>query len=312
LAWGILVSGVLWTGVWGLRKAEAHLLGPDRFGQVTAIEVRLVDCPPWMPTRVARRIQASCFPEGLGFYDDALTAAVYRRAAANAWVRQVRSVRKYVRAGGTEGVIDVRCDYRRPVACVETTSGFAAATDRDVYVDADGVRLPHADVPKYAVRFTGMDGRHHEETFASSQAVPPHSEVWRIEYPVIRGIASATPANGRRWDAGDLAAGLRLLALLADRPYANQITVVDVRNHDGRLAPDEAHLRMLAQVGQGRPTRILFGRFPKGMVDVVVSPQRKLSYLDWYVSREDNEAGLLAGLDEELDLRYDRLYGPEY
>ena len=93
---------------------------------------------------------------------------------------------------------------------------------------------------------------------------------------------------------------------MATKPYANQITVVDVRNYGSRISPDEPQLRMYAQVGGGGVTDIRFGHFSAGRGgDYNVAQTRKMSYLDDYVSRQK---GRLAGVHSYLDLRYDELH----
>jgi hypothetical protein len=62
---------------------------------------------------------------------------------------------------------------------------------------------------------------------------------------------------------------------------------------------------MYAEVKGGQPTDIRFGRFPLPGGDHVVSPERKLSYLDAYAT---DHKGLLAGINRYLDLRYDELH----
>ncbi len=96
-----------------------------------------------------------------------------------------------------------------------------------------------------------------------------------------------------------------MLRLVHNKPYANQITAIDVRNFAGRISRAEPHLRMYAQVGQGGSTDIRFGRFPLPGGDYVISPERKLSYLDEYA---EDHGGQLAGLNRYIDLRYDELH----
>ena len=104
----------------------------------------------------------------------------------------------------------------------------------------------------------------------------------------------------------DLLAGLRLVQLVGTRPYYAQISLVDVRNHACRITKNEPELRMYAQVGQGKATDIRFGRFPApGGGDYIISPQRKMSYLDDYVA---DHQGWLAGRHSYLDLRFDELH----
>jgi hypothetical protein len=126
-----------------------------------------------------------------------------------------------------------------------------------------------------------------------------------IHYVLIEGVQSPAPPVGQKWPGADLAAGLKLAVLVAGRPWANQVSAIDVRNHANRISREEPQLRLFAQVHKGKTTDIRFGRFPHPGADFVVSPARKLSYLDEYVARH---GGRLAGLHEYLDLRYDDLH----
>ena len=60
---------------------------------------------------------------------------------------------------------------------------------------------------------------------------------------------------------------------------------------------------MYAQVGSGRRTAVVFGRFPlPDGLDYCVDPQDKLARLDAYVARN---GGRLAGVRDSIDLQYD-------
>ena len=123
------------------------------------------------------------------------------------------------------------------------------------------------------------------------------------------GVAGQPPAPGRKWDAPDLTDALRLVKLIRDKPYVGDITVVDVRNHTGRIDQTAPHIVMVAQLGQGRRTNIHFGRFPFDEQDYCVSPAQKLAYLDEIAEAND---GHLAGVVRRIELQYDRPYDVPY
>ena len=308
--WVIVIVAVLAGAVWGLHKAEQRVFGPDKNGQVgECAELVLVDAPNWMPSMVAGRIRHRCRPFGIGFYDDQLLAEVAQRAAMSPWVRKVNFVRKRLAPDGRSGVIELSCEYRQPVACVELEHRAGRESMQVAYIDAEGVRLPFADVPKFVARFTTMEGAFEQRYYASPDSWPAHAAVWRAHYPIIRGVLSGEPEDGQRWVSPELEAGLRLFDWISSREYADQITVIDVRNHDGRYDPADAHLRLFAQIGRGSPTTILFGRFPSPDGDYVISPERKLYYLDDYTRQT---GGNLAGVDDVVDLRHDQIRVPRY
>ncbi len=304
----LAVAAAMVAGTVALSQAEAQMLGPNRNGEVAEIRIRLADRPAWLPSYVVRKVIASCRIGGRGFYDDGLVTKVHEDIAQSPWVRSVQSVRKRLCRDdrlGLIGVVEISCTFRRPVAAVRLDDRFGRASQSVAYVDRHGVVLPYGEVPKFIAKIPDRDGRISTRTYATLQAAPPQAKVYNAHYPLIKGVMQRPPAHGEAWASRDLHAGLRLLSLLADRPYANQITVVDIRNFDGRISQDEAHLRMLAQIGRSKPTTIVFGRFPNPRGDWVISPERKLSYLDSYFTSHDQR---LAGLNGQLDLRYDSLH----
>jgi len=253
----------------GMRASLHH----DPAYSKTRARVRLVDVPDWMPADIAQSILADIHLAASGkgsgrcVLDAGLARDVYDRAAANPWVARVHRVTKH-----GDGSVRVRADYRRPFALVRSA---ALPPQRLIVIDADAVVLP---LPAYRVR--------------------------RDSLVVIGDVTDPPPPDGKKWDAPDLADGLRLLKLVEPRPYATEITTIDVRNHNGRVSPAEPHLRMYAQIGRGRATDIRFGRFPTAD-DYCVSPQRKLAYLDKYYSDNGQR---LSGTNDYLDLRYDSLH----
>ncbi len=272
-----------------LKNAEHR---PNRF------KVMLHNRGDWMPSSLARRIASDAVPRSADYYDRELTRKIHDRILSDPWVSEVKRVRKRRGRKKSVAVIDIYADYRRPVARVMVDGGY-------VFVDAEGYRLPSYEVPRWTIFYKTGAGRR-SACYVEKEDVPPSYNASKLHYIVIDGVVSTPPAPGEHWDAPDLAKGLKLVKLVLTRPYANQITVVDVRNHNGRINTNEPFLRMYAHVGRGRPTDIRFGRFPaEGLPDYVISPQRKMSYLDSYVA---DHSGKLAGLHSYLDLRYDQLH----
>ena len=305
LVWLLFLGGAATAGVWGLYRLEDHLLGPDQAGQVVDVNIYLPNRPVWLPVSVARRIATDSAVREVGFYDRDLLRMVHDRALASPWVRRVRSVRKRLSDDGQVGSIEIDCEYRKPVARVALDYSGGAGRNAVVYVDAEGVRLPSGQVPKVVAQWTDADGETVVRTYADAGASQPDSRCYQAHYPLITTWLREAPAVGEGFDDPALADGLRLALLIADRPYADQITVIDVRNHGG-LDPNAPHLKMTAQIGRGQATEIQFGRFPRpGGADVVIPTDRKLAYLDHYAGRHN---GRLAGVDAEIRLQYDHLY----
>jgi hypothetical protein len=306
ILWAVLIAAASGATVWGLGEMEAYLLAEGGDCRVETIHSGLVNRPDWLPYSTARAIAGSFVVSGRGFDDPSLTREIYLRAAANPWVRRVHSVTKELGENPRIGVVNVHCEFRRPVARIMRRTDVAVIAQNIVYVDGDGVVLPTQQTPRYETFVKGEHGARRRITYVDKEESPPLSTVRRIHYPFIQGVRVEPPRVGQVWRGEDMAAGLRLVMLISDKPYANQITAVDVRNYGGRISSHEPHLRMRAQIGGNRPTDIKFGRFPiVGGGDYVIDPQRKLEYLDEY-AYENN--GQLAGLKDYLDLRYDQLH----
>lgn len=283
--------------VLGLVAMEHNVLARP-IGSSMQVRVEIANAPAWMPGMLQRHIEASLAPAPLATYDPQLPQRVYVRAQANAWIRSIQSVRRCESDSPNIALLQLRASFRKPVARIRTSGAFD-------YLDIEGVRLPASQAPRWVGVVVGSDGKARQVCFATTDEVPPRMKVRPVHYTTIDGVRTPEPPIGKVWPGADLAAGLKLLALISDRPYANQITLVDVRNHDGRISRHEPHLRLYAQVGAGKATDIKFGRFPRPRGDFAISPTRKVSYLDEYVARN---GGRLAGLNSYLDLQYGNLH----
>ena len=282
----------------GLNTMEHHVLARRSTGP-TEFRLRLANRPEWMPQSLARQLVMDLTPPGSDLYDPDLPANVYDLAVANPWIRQVNWVRRIPSDDPKVAIIDLQADYRKPIACIQAPSG-------PQFVSADGFHLPTHQVPRWVTHVKRSDGSQRQVCFVTPQAVPPGVRAKPIHYVKISGARHAPPGYGRKWPGLDIEAGVRMVALVVDRPYVNQIAVADVRNFAGRgLQQGEPHLKYYAQVGRSDTTEIRFGRFPRPGGDHNVQTERKLSYLDSYVERNK---GRLAGLHSYIDLRFDELH----
>ncbi|MCY2929159.1 MAG: hypothetical protein NTV86_06625 [Planctomycetota bacterium] len=297
----------------GFQAVEKHVLGHATSTHPIGVEVRCVVTAPWsfdpavrVPEKLIRRVESALTPERLGFYDAGLVDAVHSLALANPWVRTVTRVQRLPVDARGISVVQVDCSLRAPLARVlarrpradEPTTGDEPAV---AYVDAEGVRLPDADVPRYALTGTGPGGQE-QLTFIDEQDAPeatiPHLE--RIHYVGLRGLAKLPPAFGRVWEGPDVAEALRAVQLLYTRPYGrSDLDAVDVSNFTNR-DPANAEIVLLARRDDRRPTAIQFGRFPHPRADWVIRPERKLAWLDQYARTEG--AGHICGVRKSLDL----------
>ncbi len=290
------------AAVAGLVMLEKRVLRRQAAEAPRQVRVSLVGSPSWMPPTLQWRIVESVRPRGVNFAHADLTKEVHALAEANPWIRKVRAVRKRLDKNPQVGLIEIEAEYRRPVAMVLLRDEINYA-----YVDDEGIRLPTEQVPKYAAEVADRTGHKRWVYYVSQEEIPPYIQASRIHYINIQLYFDRDgdpPAPGRKWQCPALAEGIRLVKLIATRPYAWEVTTVDARNFNARISRSEPDLRMWAQVGQGPRTDIRFGRFPNASGDWVVSPERKMSYLDEFVG----DHGRLAGVREYIDLRYDTGY----
>ncbi len=290
----LFLLAAMMVGVAAVLKAMERKVLTDRAGTGgTQYHIELYGVPDWMPPTLARFVGRAFLPgRDVEFEDPELARKVCQSGAANPWVAKVRKV-NLVRTGARRGVVQVHVNFRKPIARVRHD-------ERDYFVDAEGMVLPFDQVPKWRA-WTGKGHRY----YLTAESVPAVFKAEPNRYILVYGVATAPPVVGEKWRADDLAVGLRLVQLLHMRKYADRTTVVDVRNHAKRVSESEPELCIYAQEDRGRATEIRFGRFPfPGGGDWVVSPARKMKYLDEYVA---DHGGRLAGVNEWLDLRFDEL-----
>jgi len=268
--------GLAGAAVAGLYGARRRLRTSSPYAD-TAARVSLVELPAWLPDGISKlvtdRIQGEV---GLrSVFEDDLARRVYEAAAKSPWISRVRGVAKH-----RDGRVAVQADFRRPFVLVRHFCPTASYQIVVYVVDEEGVLLPRPPRPIRLDSFIKVDG-----------------------------VAAEPPAPGQKWDAPDLTDALRLVKLIRDKPYVGDITLIDVRNHAGRIDPTDPHIVMVAQLGQGRRTDIRFGRFPVDEQDYCVGPAQKLAYLD-KMARANG--GHLAGAARRIELRYDRPYDVPY
>ena len=262
----LAAAALAMVALWGMRTSV--LASPEHAGKSARVRLaeRPVDLPPYAVRSVLSHVQAKV--SGRGVFDESLAKDVYDAAAEHPWIAKVRRVRKH-----HDGTVVIEAEFRRPSAlvAVETRPGEFHV------VDAAGVVLPLRA-----------------------------NQVRQDAFVKIDGVATHPPPPGQKWDAPELNEGLRLLALVKGRAWQGQISVIDVRNHNGRISPMDPHLQFYAQLGQSRRTRILFGRFPaEDGLDYCLAPEAKLVNLDAYVA---SNGGKLAGVKDWIDLRFEKLH----
>lgn len=154
------------------------------------------------------------------------------------WIESVDRV-----AMRPDGVVSVRCHFRRPAAWVRH--------GRCCYlVDKSGVRLP---------------GRYEASDCIGSLLM------------TIDGVALGPPDVGQVWRGGDLACGLKVAALLGRQPFRHQIAGISVANHDGRRDRNRPHLEL---VTDRDGSRIWWGRPPDEEFGTEIRASQKVTLLE--------------------------------
>ncbi len=226
-----------------MLRLQDHVLAMPRYEGVLAIEWDRL--PDWLRLPENRHIlksltRAATVKHSERRLDGGLAGRIGEELSKPelGWIRSVERVT--IRP---DGVIALRCDFRRPAAWIE--SG-----DHVYLVDQDAVRLP---------------GRY-EPTECEGHLLP-----------LISGVESPPAAVGQAWPGADLAAGLKVASMISTRPFRSEIRSILVANHDGRRARDRAHLELLTT---HQDSRILWGRAPGEEHGTEISARQKLTLLE--------------------------------
>ncbi|MFB3893586.1 MAG: hypothetical protein ACE15C_16355 [Phycisphaerae bacterium] len=299
----IIIALIVAGGVAYIMRNMEHKVMADRTGPVpTAVRVTLADTPPWLAWPLAHQIPQSLVPRDMSPTDPDLPQRVFELAQANPWIKKVHSASRRIGGDPRTVVIEVKADYRMPVAMAVPQSGGPAE-----YVDAEGIRLPADQVARCFVNVPATkDKPAHQVFFMRRSDIPAGWKVWGIHYIMIEGVAAPPPAVGKKWDSPDLFEGLKMIGIICTRKdeYAGQIQAVDMRNFRGRNNPGQSHICLRAKVGNGPETIIKFGRLPDSGGDCEVPTEVKMRRLDTFVSDQN---GQLAGTAAYIDLRNDYL-----
>ena len=265
------------TGVYVARAyAERGVLTPAAPSNVV-----LVDPPAWMNDELrARIIQIATPVSPKSSLDGREPKDVADILAAEPWVKRVNQVRRvYGNAPGD--TLEIACDYRAPVALVQDEGWFWM-------VDADGVKLP--------------------ERFAKSELsrVAIGKGLEKIQLRLIVGVHATSPQAGEVWPGKDIQAGLELARLFHDKPYMNDVAMIDVSDVDAESAGAVGlkneivlHTRFNTQVRWGEPIQ-------RGPFSVDVPVAQKLATLE----KLYQQYGRIDAGRPFIVIRYDRVLYP--
>jgi hypothetical protein len=243
--------------------------------------VTIKNRPAWMNDTLAARIAGSVRAYTAPAASDvSILKDDARTLAADPWVKQVRAVRRvYNQQPGD--TIEIDAEFRAPVALVR---------DRDSYwyVDAAGVRLPEKLTAEQAGQLISQKN-------ANGRGA---------NFRIIDGVIEPPVAAGLPWPGGDVQAGIEMIALLADKPFADQIVKIDVSNFGGRVNPNESQLNLITRYG----TEVRWGQPPSSTAFFVEQRvNRKLEYLQ----QARQQTGRVDMNLQWIDLRFDNPTVPE-
>ncbi|MCM2371485.1 cell division protein FtsQ/DivIB [Aporhodopirellula aestuarii] len=140
----LLVVGYAAWQSWG-----AHYVAHEYYG-VNAEAINVTPLPDYVRTDIIRTVYNDAAMDKLSLMDKQACAKVASAFSSNAWVRRVVGVRKL--AGGR---LDVRLEYRQPVAMVHVISRHPDRNGAGFFaIDGEGVLLPDTDFsPSETLRY---------------------------------------------------------------------------------------------------------------------------------------------------------------
>ncbi len=236
-------------------------------------QVVLLNRPVWMTDYLAAKIINSIRPPvGHSALDRQMLEDCALQLRHNPWVRQVRQVRRVFRNAPGD-TLEVDCEFRAPIALVEFDDYY-------VLVDGEATVLPEFFKPDELPRLI-------------------YSDDGRLILRVVEGVSRKPPLPGHRWPGDDLQAGLWMVRMLHDKPYAHEIVRVDVSNYAGREHPNQAHIVLHTRYD----TEVRWGQ-PHNWRGFEAPVQTKLANLQHVYERygrvDANQAWIDLRLDEVL------------
>lgn len=241
---GVFAGSVLPVlAIVGFARLDRYVHGLERYDR--SLVLKWIDLPEWLRVTENRHVLDSLARRiDLRPTDDMLDRRLSERIGRAlsdpgiGWIKAVDRVRVE-----PDGAVSIKCRFRTPAAWVRR-GAFC------YLIDEASIRLPG----KY------------EAAHCVGTALG-----------MIEGAAAPPPAVGVAWPGDDLAAGLRLSALLDGKPFRHQIRSVIVANYRGRLDRAKPHLE-LATDRNG--SRVWWGRPPDEENGTEISAAQKLILLE--------------------------------
>ncbi len=138
----LIIGGYVAWHRWG----SVHVA--SQYGGIDLAMIDVTKPPPYVRTNVVKAVYRDTAMEGLSLLDRQATAKIASAFSMHPWVRNVVSVRKL-----PGGVIDVRLEYREPVAMVHVFKPDPTDTGSYFFpVDGDGFLLPTSEFARAETR----------------------------------------------------------------------------------------------------------------------------------------------------------------
>lgn len=144
----LICGGYIAWHRWGVANVSPN------FQSVDPALIQISDPPPHVRSDITASVYRDTAMEGLSLMDRQAAAKIASAYAMHPWVRNVHSVRKL-----PGGVVDVRLEYREPVAMVQVYRTVAGNREKYFFpIDADAVLLPTRDFTRAeTVEFIHID-----------------------------------------------------------------------------------------------------------------------------------------------------------
>ncbi|WP_419189728.1 hypothetical protein [Stieleria marina] len=131
----LIIGGYVAWHQWGAEYMNSKYYG------VAATQFQVSEPPKYVRSDIVQTVYQDTAMENLSLLDTQATSKIASAFATHPWVRQVNSVRKL-----PGGQIDVRLDYRKPVAMVRVISKHPDVRGSSFFaVDGEGVLLPPSE-----------------------------------------------------------------------------------------------------------------------------------------------------------------------
>ncbi len=235
------------------------------------------DRPAWMSDVLFAQIASTIAPDkARSAFDHDLLVETVAKLRGNPWIASVREVRRgFTKTAGD--TLEINADFRTPAALVRWGEYYSL-------VDGKSVKLPEQYPRNMATRIVhGIDGR--------------------VNIRVIEGVFNPPPEPGKQWRGEDLQAGLQMVKLLFDEPFAQDVLKVNVENVNRRISAKDPQIVLKTRYG----TEVRWGR-PLSATDffMEVSPEQKLASLRQIFA----QYGRIDAKQPWLDLRFDKITYP--